>query len=304
MPDEYVAGQGAGRPTGRLAGRVAVVTGGGSGIGRAVVDRFVAEGAAVVVVEVSEPRAEALRAAHPERMAVVVGDATRLADNVTAVLAAEDAFGRLDCFVANTGYWDFGVPLEDLPDDDRFDLAFHQIFDLNVKAFLAGAKAAHRALRASRGSLIMTGSNASQHPGGGGPLYTSSKHAVVGLVRQLAYELAPEVRVNAVAPGGMLTALTGPPALGHVARDISDLPMDELISTVSPLGFLPEPEDYVDWYVALASATEARTMTGAVIECDTGERVRGRAFSELARARAGDLRAVAGAMSTHPRSGG
>jgi len=286
--------------SGRLDGRIAVVTGGGSGIGRAVVDRFVAEGASVVVLELSQERAEAVRAAHPDRLVVVQGDATSLATNLRAVDAARDAFGGLDCFVANTGFWDFGTTLEDLPGDDRFDLAFSQLFDLNVKAFLAGAKAAYPALRSARGSYVMTGSNASQHPGGGGPLYTASKHAVVGLVRQLAYELAPEVRVNAVAPGGMLTALTGPPALAHAARDISDLPMDELISTVSPLGFLPAPQDYVDWYVALASATESRTMTGAVIECDTGERVRGRAFSEYARAQAGDLRASLGSTPGPP----
>lgn len=280
--------------SGRLDGRIVVVTGGGSGIGRAIVDRFVAEGASVVVLELSNTRGETLRDAHPEGVFVVRGDASVLRDNVAAVESARDVFGGLDCFVANTGFWDFGITLQDLPDDERFDLAFHQIFDLNVKAFLAGAKAAYPALRAAHGSFVMTGSNASQHPGGGGPLYTASKHAVVGLVRQLAYELAPEVRVNAVSPGGMLTALTGPPALAHAARSISDLPMDELISTVSPLGFLPSPDDYVDWYVALASATESRTMTGAVIECDTGERVRGRAFSEYARARAGDLRASPG----------
>lgn len=287
-----------------ITGNTILITGGGSGIGRAIVERFVAEGAAVVVLELSEARAAGLVEESAGAVAVVRGDASRLADNVTAVDAARQLHGRLDCFIANTGFWDFGTTLEDLPDDERFDLAFAQIFDLNVKAFLAGAKAAYPLLRATRGSFVMTGSNASQHPGGGGPLYTASKHAVVGLVRQLAYELAPEVRVNAVAPGGMLTALTGPPALAHAARDISDLPMDELISTVSPLGFLPEPADYVDWYVALASATEARTITGSVIECDTGERVRGRAFSEYARARAGDLRSAQRPAGESAGSGG
>lgn len=278
-------------PAGRLAGRVAIVTGGGAGIGRAVVDRFVDEGCSVVALEVSEQRSAALEAEHPKHVVVVRGDATALRSNKEAVETAVDVFGHLDCFVANTGFWDFGTTLEDLPSDDRFDLAFQQLFDLNVKAFLAGAKAAFPALRASCGALVMTASNASQHPGGGGPLYTSSKHAVVGLMRQLAYELAPEVRVNAVAPGGALTALTGPPALREDASDISALPMDELISLMSPLGFLPKAEDYADWYVALASSGEARTMTGAVIECDNGERVRGRAFTEYARARVGDPRA-------------
>ncbi|MCG7632916.1 SDR family oxidoreductase [Gordonia McavH-238-E] len=286
---------------GRLAGRIAVVTGGGAGIGRAVVDRFVREGASVAVLELSEPRIAALQESYGDAVLTVRGDATRLGDNRDVVATAREAFGSVHCFVANTGFWDFGQSMEQLPDDERFDLAFGQIFDLNVKAFLAGAKAATSALRETRGSLVMTASNASMHPGGGGPLYTASKHAVVGLVRQLAYELAPAVRVNAVAPGGMLTSLTGPPALATGATSIADLPMDELISTVSPLGFLPEPEDYTGWYVSLASADDARTITGSVIECDGGERVRGRAFSEYARLKAGDLRSQ-GRARTVPKA--
>lgn len=276
---------------GRLHGRVAVVTGGGSGVGRAIVDRFVTEGCSVAVLELSDERAQALVDALPSNVAVVRGDATRLADNHAVVAEATSRFGHLDCFVANTGFWDFGVSAEDLPGDARFDEAFDQLFRLNVKALLAGAKAAIPGLRRTRGSLVMTASNASLHPGGGGPLYTAAKHAVVGLVRQLAYELAPDVRVNAVAPGGMMTALAPPPALAHAASSIADLPMEQLISTVSPLRFLPEPEDYAGWYVALASERDARTITGTVIECDGGESVRGRAFSEYARQLAGDPRA-------------
>lgn len=285
-------GPGQEESAGRLRGRVAAVTGGGSGIGRAVVDRFVDEGCAVVVLELSAERARALQHDHGPNVVVVQGDATTLDDNRSVVAAAIENFGHLDCFVANTGFWDFGVTVEDLPDDARFDEAFDQIFALNVKALLAGAKAAASELRQTHGSLIMTASNASLHPGGGGPLYTAAKHAVIGLTRQLAYELAPDVRVNAVAPGGMLTALAPPPALSHAARDIGDLPMEPLISMVSPLGFLPKPADYAGWYVALASEHDALTITGTVIECDGGEAVRGRAFSEHARKMAGDPRAA------------
>ena len=276
---------------GLLENRVAVVTGGGSGIGRAIVDRFVAEGASVAVLELSAERVEALRDVYPDKVAVVAGDATRIGDNRAVVDAAVSRFGHLDCFIANTGFWDFGVTAENLPSDGRFDRAFDELFALNVKALLAGAKAAIPPLRATHGSIVMTASNASLHPGGGGPLYTAAKHAVVGLVRQLAYELAPDVRVNAVAPGGMLTALAPPPALAYAADSIADLPMDKLISTVSPLGFLPRPADYVAWYVTLASEGDARTITGTVIECDGGESVRGRAFSDYARRLAGDPRA-------------
>ncbi|NUR98532.1 MAG: 3-(cis-5,6-dihydroxycyclohexa-1,3-dien-1-yl)propanoate dehydrogenase [Kribbellaceae bacterium] len=276
---------------GRLPGRVAVVTGGGAGIGRAIVDRFAREGAAVAVLELSPERVRALEETAGDDVIVVQGDATRLDDNRAVVEAATAAFGGVDCFIANTGFWDFGVSAEELPGDEAFDAAFDQLFALNVKALLAGAKAAIPALRLTRGSMVMTASNASLHPGGGGPLYTAAKHAVVGLVRQLAYELAPDIRVNAVAPGGMLTSLAPPPALAHAAASISELPMADLISIVSPLAFLPSPEDYVGWYVALASASDARTITGTVIECDGGESIRGRAFSEHARRLAGDPRA-------------
>lgn len=268
-----------------------MVTGGGSGIGRAIVDRFVAEGASVAVLELSGEHARALEESYPANVVVVQGDATRLDDNRAVAETATSRFGHLDCFVANTGFWDFGVTAENLPGDEGFDEAFDQLFALNVKALLAGAKAAVPHLRKTRGSMVMTASNASLHPGGGGPLYTAAKHAVVGLVRQLAYELAPDIRVNAVAPGGMLTALAPPPALAHAAGSIADLPMEEVISIVSPLGFLPKPEDYVGWYVALASESDALTITGTVIECDGGESVRGRAFSEHARSLAGDPRA-------------
>ena len=184
---------------------------------------------------------------------------------------------------------------EDLPDDHRFDEAFTQLFELNVKAMLAGAKAAAPHLRASRGSLVMTASNASLHPGGGGPLYTAAKHAVVGLVKQLAYELRTDVRVNACRPGRHADRACRRLQRSRIwRRSIDDLPMEQLISTVSPLEFLPQPADYVGWYVALASASDALTMTGSVIECDGGEAVRGRAWSEHARRLAGDPRAQGG----------
>ena len=98
---------------------------------------------------------------------------------------------------------------------DAIDAAFDEVFHLNVKGYLLGAKAATDELRKTKGSVIFTVSNAGFWPGGGGPLYVASKHAVMGLVKQLAYELAPDIRVNGVAPGGMSTDLRGPRALWH-----------------------------------------------------------------------------------------
>ena len=134
-----------------------------------------------------------------------------LAANKRAVADAVAAFGRLDVLVANAGIWDYGRALVDLP-EDRIDEAFDELIGINVKGYLFAAKAAQGALVASRGSMIFTVSNAGFFPDGGGPLYTASKHAAVGLIRQLAFECAPHVRVNGVAPGAIATDLRGPRA--------------------------------------------------------------------------------------------
>ncbi|MEA2376637.1 MAG: 2,3-dihydroxy-2,3-dihydrophenylpropionate dehydrogenase [Thermoleophilaceae bacterium] len=265
--------------TGWLEGQVALVTGGGSGIGRAIVERFVTEGARVGVLDISQSKLDAVEAALGDSVRTHRGDATVAATNEEAVAATLAAFGQLDVFVANAGLWDFATSLEDLAIDD-IGPAFDELFAVNVKAGLMGARAALEPLRATRGSMIFTLSNAAFHPGGGGPLYTASKHAIVGVVRQLAYELAPEIRVNGVAPGGMATDLRGPSALGQEATPYGSLPVDEIMRRWSPLEIAPQPEDYTGHYVLLASRADARTVTGAVHVCDGGEAVRGRRAAE------------------------
>jgi NAD(P)-dependent dehydrogenase (short-subunit alcohol dehydrogenase family) len=122
----------------------------------------------------------------------------------------------------------------------------------------------------------MTASMSSSHAGVGGIVYTASKHAVVGLVRQLAHELAPRVRVNGVAPGFMRTDIRGPQALGLGDRTPSSLPdLEGFASAAVPLGFLPSPADYTGHYVQLASRANAAATTGIVVACDGGLDVRG-----------------------------
>jgi 2,3-dihydroxy-2,3-dihydrophenylpropionate dehydrogenase/cis-2,3-dihydrobiphenyl-2,3-diol dehydrogenase len=122
--------------------------------------------------------------------------------------------------------------------------------------------------------MIFTLSNAAFRPGGGGPLYTSSKHAVVGLVEQLAYELAPTVRVNGVAPGGMLSDLRGPEALGLATRPLSSMMREETMQGFNALGIAPQPSDYTGHYVLLASRQNNRAVTGSIHRCDAGVGVR------------------------------
>src|SRR5271154_5185689 len=193
---------------GWLDGQVALVTGGGSGIGRAVVARFVEEGARVAVLDRVASRAEELRAEFGDSVIGLAGDAAQLADNKRAVAATVDAFGRLDIFVGNAGVFDVYAPLAEFP-DEKLSAAFDELFAVNVKGCVFGAKAAFPELIKTEGSIVFTASVAGLNSGGGGSLYTASKHAVVGLIRQLAVEFGPHVRVNGVAPGGTITDLRG-----------------------------------------------------------------------------------------------
>jgi len=259
---------------GWMDGQVALVTGGGSGLGRAVVERFIAEGARVGVLEVNPDKAKEVGATFGDAVLVTEGSATSWADNFRAVADTVAAFRRLDTFVGNAGLWDFGTCLEAVP-AESLPSAFSQLFELNVLGYLLGAKACIEPLRDSNGSMIFTVSNAGYYPGGGGPLYTSSKHAVMGLVKQLAYELAPEIRVNGVAPGVMPTDLRGPAALG-----LADTPFGGMwVDTITRIGPLERPicaADYTGTYVLLASRDNSATTTGSVHNCDGGFGVRGR----------------------------
>jgi NAD(P)-dependent dehydrogenase (short-subunit alcohol dehydrogenase family) len=145
-----------------------------------------------------------------------------------------------------------------------------------------GVKAAVPALLESGGSVLLTASMGLTHAGVGGVVYTASKHAVVGLVRQMAHELAPRVRVNGVAPGFMRTDIRGPQSLGLGGQTPSSVPdLEQLASAAVPLGFLPSPEDYTGHYVQLASRANAPATTMPVVACDGGLDVLGLADLEL-----------------------
>ncbi|MGH3165628.1 MAG: SDR family NAD(P)-dependent oxidoreductase, partial [Trebonia sp.] len=187
--------------TGWLEGRRALVIGAGSGIGRAVTGAFLGEGARVAVLEKDSAKVRALRKVFPN-VPAITGDATTRAANEEAVDAALGAFGGLDTLVNCVGIFDFYRGLGEL-DAELIDEAFDEMFAVNVKSNLHAVKAALPGLRASgNGSVILTESTSAYYPGRGGVLYVSSKFAVRGLVTTLAHELAPDIRVNGVAPGG------------------------------------------------------------------------------------------------------
>jgi NAD(P)-dependent dehydrogenase (short-subunit alcohol dehydrogenase family) len=256
--------------TGWLEGRRALVIGAGSGIGRAVIDAFRAEGARVAVLEKDEAKCAALRAELPD-VPVVSGDATTREANEAAVAAATGAFGGLDTLVNCVGIFDFYRGLGEL-EAEVIDKAFDEMFAVNVKSHVHSVKAALPALRASgQGSVILTESTSAYYPGRGGVLYVSSKFAVRGLVTSLAYELAPDIRVNGVAPGGTLnTDLRGLSSLGLNDRRLDDTPGREAdLAGRVPLKVALSGDDHAWSYVFLASA-RARGITGDVVHPDGG----------------------------------
>jgi NAD(P)-dependent dehydrogenase (short-subunit alcohol dehydrogenase family) len=229
----------------------------------------------VVAFDRNPERVAAVAAAHAGRVVGVVGDVTVARDNEEAVASALSAFGRLDTFVGNAGLFDYGARLVDTP-IDALGRGFDELFAVNVKGYLLGIKAAVGALTDASGSVILTASLSSRSAGVGGAVYTASKHAVVGLVEQLAFELAPQVRVNGVAPGFMRTDIRGPQALGLADRTLASMPdLDELARALLPLRFLADPSDYTGHYVQLASRGNAAATTGVVVDCDGGFAVRG-----------------------------
>lgn len=252
-----------------LDGRRALVVGGGSGIGRAVIDAFLDEGARVAVLEKDKAKCDALADELPQ-VPITLGDATTRAANDEAVARADEAFGGLDVLVSCVGIFDFYQGIDQL-DAEQIDDAFAEMFSVNVKSHLHSVKAALSLLRASKGTILLTESTSAYYPGRGGVLYVASKFAVRGLVTALAHELAPDIRVNGVAPGGTLnTDLRGLNSLGLDDRRLDDTPgrAADLASRV-PLQVALSGTDHAWSYVFLASE-RSRGITGGVVHPDGG----------------------------------
>jgi NAD(P)-dependent dehydrogenase (short-subunit alcohol dehydrogenase family) len=259
---------------GWLDGQVALVTGGGSGIGRAIVQRFMEEGARVGVLERFADRVKQLQGELGNAGLAVQGDVTRLEDNKRAVAETARAFGRLDIFVGNAGIFDHFLPLADMPEEKVGD-AFDELFGVNVKGCILGAKAALPELTKTGGCMVFTASVAGLNSGGGGVIYTASKHAVVGMIRQMATELAPHVRVNGVAPGGVMTDLRGLVALGQGGQSSFAEPgTEERLRSGNPLHMILQANDLAEAFVFLASRTHARGITGTILTVDAGSTLR------------------------------
>ncbi|RJG24147.1 SDR family oxidoreductase [Massilia cavernae] len=255
-----------------LKDHVVLVTGGGSGLGLGVARYCQAAGAEIAIMEVSADKAARLREEFGPGVLVVQGDVTRLADLQACHDAVLARHGRLDALIGTQGIFDGNVPLMDTA-PERIDALFDEIMHVNVKGYVLSARVFHDLLRASEGAMVFTTSTAAYAADGGGVAYTASKGAIRSLVGQLAFEFAPHVRVNGVAPAGIANSqLRGPRALGLEAQRQSDIPKDAFLAMFQSLSLmqdLPTAEDHGPLYAFLASRHN-KIMTGQTVVADQG----------------------------------
>jgi 2,3-dihydroxy-2,3-dihydrophenylpropionate dehydrogenase len=259
---------------GQLLGLSALVLGAASGIGRAVTEAFVSEGAQVVAFDRSTEKSAKLSATLPD-ITVVQGDARIRADVENAVVACRAVADDLDVLVNCVGIFDFYKGLGEVG-ADQLSGGFDEIFRVNVLSGLVATQVCLPMLRAAKGVVILTASSSGFYPGRGGVLYVASKYAIRGCVAALANELAPDVRVNGVAPGGVLdTDIRGPRQLGlEGMRMRGDEERVRDLEGLTPLQIAMTAKEIAQSYVFLASEA-GRGMTGEFLHPDGGLGIRG-----------------------------
>jgi 3-oxoacyl-[acyl-carrier protein] reductase len=249
----------------RLRDRVAIVTGGASGIGAASALAMAREGARVLVVDLNEAGAKGIVEQIEKaggHAAAARADVTRAGDNQAIVEQATSRWGRLDVFFANAGVPQWKTDLEDVE-----EATFDQIFAVNVKGVWLAAKYALPVMkRQRRGVFLITASTSAIRPRPGGQTYAASKGAVITLAKALALETAPHgVRVVAIAPVATHTPML-PTFMNK--REVDAEGLAQYVATV-PLGRLNQPEDLAATAVFLAS-DDAAMITGSCVEVDGG----------------------------------
>jgi NAD(P)-dependent dehydrogenase (short-subunit alcohol dehydrogenase family) len=252
-----------------LTGRVAIVTGGASGIGRGIVERFLAEDAQVVIADIDRDRGQDLAGGVG---ADAVFQATDVADpeQVSALIAvAVQKFGGLHIMVNNAGA--SGTMHRRFLDDDLAD--FHKVMSVNVLGVMAGTRdAARHMAKHGGGSIVNLTSIGGIQAGGGVMTYRASKAAVIQFTKSAAIELAYyEIRVNAIAPGNIPTPLLAASAANMDSEDVAryESAIRETMRADRPLQREGTPEDVAEAALYLAG-DRSRYVTGTVLPVDGG----------------------------------
>lgn len=250
--------------TGRLEGKVAVITGGASGIGAGTARRFVEEGARVVLADIQGDAGEALSSELGNVATFIHCDVTVEADVEAAVQRAVATFGRLDVMFNNAGIVGAIGPISETPIE-----AWDRTVDILLRSVFLGMKHASRVMiPQGSGSIISTSSTAGIMGGLGPHVYTAAKHGVIGLTKSVASELARDgIRVNAISPGNTVTAMTA----GVISGNHEDMEGTERhMIAGSALGFASMPVDIANAALYLASE-ESRNVTAHTLVVDAGQ---------------------------------
>jgi NAD(P)-dependent dehydrogenase (short-subunit alcohol dehydrogenase family) len=242
----------------RFAGRTVIVTGAGSGIGRATAIRLVREGARVIATDVVEQRLADLVAelGDDAGVATIPGD---IADAATPAAIVEAAGERVDGLANVAGIMD-GF----LPPAEADDATWDRVMSVNLTGPMRLTRAVLPSMmEAGRGSIVNVGSEAGLRAGAAGAAYTTSKHALVGFTRSVAFFYAPRgIRANLVAPGAVLTNIEAP-----FRSEAAAARLGPLLQTVVPPPAQPEQlAAAITWLLS----DDASNVTGAVLPSDGG----------------------------------
>jgi 3-oxoacyl-[acyl-carrier protein] reductase len=249
---------------GRLPGKIAVVTGGGSGFGEDICKKLAEEGASVTVLDIDDAGgrrvAADINAAAPGRARFIHCDVSRRSDVAQAVREIADSDGRIDAYVNNAGITHRNQPMLDVTED-----WFDRIFAVNVKALYLSALELVPVFRAQGGGVVVNiASTAGIRPRPGLTVYNASKAAAILFSKSMAVEFAPDnIRVNAVCPVAGETPLLAE----FMGGDTPEL-RAKFAGTV-PLGRLAQPRDIAN-AVAFLASDEASFITGVALEVDGG----------------------------------
>lgn len=238
----------------RFTNKVALVTGGGTGIGKAVTEALVAEGAKVMITGRREQPLQQLASQHPDSIRYVTADVTQKGGPATAVRQTVEQLGQLDILVNNAGAGNLG-PMVEFDDD-----AIEQTLAVNLRGLLITTREAIVHLVRTHGTVVNISSTLAQASMPGTAVYAGVKAAVERSTAALAAELGPQgIRVNSVAPGLTETDMT------------SGLPQEMLDSMIAqtPLGRLGMAED-IARAVAFLASEDASWITGQVLQSSGG----------------------------------